>query len=279
MKKMLILYTTILYKFRRKKNMPYIAYVLINTTIGEEESVRRELLKIEGVKEADTTSGAYDNVIVLEGESVDELIDVVIDKIRKIPSVVKTETLVAKKIGVPMGSKEVQGEISKLEGKIPPSSFKNLRESLEGESITKGQFDKIAGAIIEKREKELGSLTDQVGKLTKEVEDVEKLVSEKPEKIPIDRIRGLEERITKIFESAKASISISKEEEDKLKQRLEEIRKKSLEISEERLEKVEAKVGDLAATLKGLSKDITMTLGERDLSRFIRETIKKVVKK
>jgi DNA-binding Lrp family transcriptional regulator len=77
--------------------MPYIAYVLISTTIGEEESVRRELLKVEGVKGADTTSGAYDNVAVLEGESVDELIDVVIDKVRKIPSVVKTETLVAKK--------------------------------------------------------------------------------------------------------------------------------------------------------------------------------------
>jgi DNA-binding Lrp family transcriptional regulator len=98
MKKMLILYTTILYKFRRKKNMPYIAYVLISTTIGEEENVRRELLKVEGVKEADTTSGAYDNVAVLEGDSVDELIDVVTDTIRKIPSVVKTETLVAKKI-------------------------------------------------------------------------------------------------------------------------------------------------------------------------------------
>jgi DNA-binding Lrp family transcriptional regulator len=78
--------------------MPYTAYILINTTIGEEESVRRELLKIEGVKGADTTSGAYDNVIVLEGESVDGLIDVIIDKIRKIPSVVKTETLIAKKV-------------------------------------------------------------------------------------------------------------------------------------------------------------------------------------
>jgi DNA-binding Lrp family transcriptional regulator len=78
--------------------MPYMAYVLISTTVGEEENVRRELLKVEGVKEADTTSGAYDNVAVLEGDSVDELIDVVTDTIRKIPSVVKTETLVAKKI-------------------------------------------------------------------------------------------------------------------------------------------------------------------------------------
>jgi hypothetical protein len=259
--------------------MPYIAYVLISTTIGEEESVRRDLLKIEGVVRADTTSGAYDNVVMLEGESVDELIDAVIDKIRKIPSVVKTETLVAKKIGVPMGPKEIRGEIGKLEGKIPPSSLEDLRKSLEGKIITKGQFDQIAGAIIERREKEIGSLTDQVTRLTEGVEAIGKLVSKKPEKIPIDRIKGLEEKVTKIFESAKANVSISRDEEKELGQRIEEIRKKSLEISEERLEKVEEKVGDLVAALEGLSKDISMTLGERDLSKFIKETVKKVIKK
>jgi hypothetical protein len=69
---------------------------LISTTIGQEESVRKELLKIKEVKRADTTSGAFDNVAMLEGESVDELIDVIMDKIRKIPSIVKTESLVAK---------------------------------------------------------------------------------------------------------------------------------------------------------------------------------------
>ena len=78
--------------------MSYVAYILTSTTVGEEESVRRELLKIEGVLRADTTSGAFDNVAVLEGESVDALIDVVTEKVRKIPSVVKTETLIAKKI-------------------------------------------------------------------------------------------------------------------------------------------------------------------------------------
>jgi len=76
--------------------MTYVAYVLINTTIGEEENVRRALLKIKGAQAASTTSGAYDNVAVLEGESVNELIELVIARIRMIPSVVRTETLVAK---------------------------------------------------------------------------------------------------------------------------------------------------------------------------------------
>jgi DNA-binding Lrp family transcriptional regulator len=80
----------------------YVAYVLINTTLGQEEIVRRELLKIKEVKRADTTSGDFDNVAVLEEESVDHLINVIMEKIRKIPSIVKTETLVAKKIEAPI---------------------------------------------------------------------------------------------------------------------------------------------------------------------------------
>ncbi|HIH96114.1 MAG TPA: hypothetical protein HA348_01245 [Thermoplasmata archaeon] len=259
--------------------MPYTAYVLISTTTGEEENVRKELLKIEGVVRADTTSGAFDNVVILEGESVDELIDVVIDKIRKIPSIMKTKTLVAKKTGFPMGPKEIRKEIDRLEDKIPPSALKNLTKSLEGKSITKKQFDQVAGAIMERREKELGDLTGQVKGLTKEIEDVEKLVREKREKIPMDRIEGLEERLTKIFESAKANVSISRDEENKLRQRLDEIRKKSLGLSEERLEEVERKIGELSAAIRGLSRDISMTFGERDLIEFIRETVKKVVKK
>jgi len=77
--------------------MPYSAYVLLSSTVGEEENVRRELLKIKGVRSAKTTFGAYNNMAVLEGESVDELIDLVINKIRRISSVEKTQTLIAKK--------------------------------------------------------------------------------------------------------------------------------------------------------------------------------------
>jgi DNA-binding Lrp family transcriptional regulator len=83
---------------KEEENMPYVTYVLINTTLGQEESVRKELLKIKEVTRADTTSGAYDNVAILEGESVDYLIDVIMEKIRKIPSIVKTESLIARAV-------------------------------------------------------------------------------------------------------------------------------------------------------------------------------------
>jgi DNA gyrase/topoisomerase IV subunit A len=106
--------------------------VLICTVAGEEENARRELLKIEGVKEVDTTSGAYDNIAVVERESIDELIDVVVDKIRKIPSVIKTETLLGKKKG------EEEIILASANSQVVCFSQKELRPLLRGRYGVKG---------------------------------------------------------------------------------------------------------------------------------------------
>ena len=74
----------------------YTIYVLIGTELGHEENIRKELLRVDSVKKADTVTGAFDNVAELEGESIDELTRVVYEKIRKIPHVIKTETLISR---------------------------------------------------------------------------------------------------------------------------------------------------------------------------------------
>jgi len=74
----------------------YTVYVLINTELGHEEDVKKELLHIEQVKKADTVTGAYDNIIELEGESIDELTRLVYEKVHKIPFIVKTESLISR---------------------------------------------------------------------------------------------------------------------------------------------------------------------------------------
>jgi DNA-binding Lrp family transcriptional regulator len=76
----------------------YTVYVLINTELGYEEDVRKELLGVELIIKANTVTGAFDNVAELEGESVDELTRVVFEKIRKIPHIIKTETLISKAV-------------------------------------------------------------------------------------------------------------------------------------------------------------------------------------
>jgi DNA-binding Lrp family transcriptional regulator len=76
----------------------YTIYVLISTDLGHEEEIRKELLRVDQIKKADTVTGAYDNVAELEGENVDELTRVVFEKIRKIPHVIKTETLISRAV-------------------------------------------------------------------------------------------------------------------------------------------------------------------------------------
>ncbi|HIH97883.1 MAG TPA: hypothetical protein HA346_02610 [Thermoplasmata archaeon] len=131
---------------------------------------------------------------------------------------------------------------------------------------------------MEKGEEEIGQVKDEMTKLAKEVEDVEKMVGQKPEKVPVESIRGLEKSATRIIDTIKTSTSISKNHEKKLKDSLDKIKKKSREISEERLEKVEEQVGELTSIIHGLSKDLSAALGERNLSRFVKETVKKVLK-
>ena len=70
------------------------AYVLLNCNSGSEESVIQELKSIIGVKEVHGIFGAYDIIVEIETETVDELRQIVILKIRKINDVRSTLTLV-----------------------------------------------------------------------------------------------------------------------------------------------------------------------------------------
>lgn len=67
-------------------------YLLINTEIGKEHSVRDSLRKIENVVSADMITGRYDIIAVIEGGSVEEVFTTVLNKIRSINGIVRTET-------------------------------------------------------------------------------------------------------------------------------------------------------------------------------------------
>ena len=67
------------------------AYVLINTSGGKAKKVLNAVKKIKGVKKANGVYGSYDIVATLDGK---KLADLVIDKIRTINGVVKTNTLI-----------------------------------------------------------------------------------------------------------------------------------------------------------------------------------------
>ncbi len=69
------------------------AYVLINCELGSEESVISELKSIDAVIEVHGTFGAYDILAKVASDQVEALRETITWKIRKIPKIRSTLTL------------------------------------------------------------------------------------------------------------------------------------------------------------------------------------------
>ncbi len=69
------------------------AYVLINCDLGFDTEIIGEIKQLEEVKEAHGIFGAYDIIVKLESDNVENLKDVITWKIRKLNRVRSTLTL------------------------------------------------------------------------------------------------------------------------------------------------------------------------------------------
>jgi len=70
------------------------AYVLINCDLGSEESIIKEIKALEGVKEVKGTYGVYDVIAKVESDNMEALKDTITWKIRRMPKVRSTVTLI-----------------------------------------------------------------------------------------------------------------------------------------------------------------------------------------
>lgn len=70
-----------------------IAFVLINTEIGAEEEVVKQIKKLPAVKEAYLVYGVYDIVAKVEAETMDKLKEIVSWNIRRLEKVRSTLTM------------------------------------------------------------------------------------------------------------------------------------------------------------------------------------------
>lgn len=70
------------------------AYVLVVTNPGETKNVVAALNKVVGVTESHEVMGPYDIVIELEVESLSDVPPILSDKIRSIPGIESTTSLV-----------------------------------------------------------------------------------------------------------------------------------------------------------------------------------------
>ncbi|MEZ0289950.1 MAG: Lrp/AsnC ligand binding domain-containing protein [Sulfolobales archaeon] len=73
--------------------MPQKALVLINIEIGSEEEVLARLREIPNVKETYLVYGVYDIVAVIEAQTQDELREIVVKYVRRIPKIRSTTTM------------------------------------------------------------------------------------------------------------------------------------------------------------------------------------------
>ncbi|MEM1569140.1 MAG: Lrp/AsnC ligand binding domain-containing protein [Candidatus Bathyarchaeia archaeon] len=71
-----------------------IAFVLINTEIGLEETTLKRLRKIKNVKEAFIVYGVYDIIAKVEAKDLEELREIVSTHIRRVEGIRSTVTLI-----------------------------------------------------------------------------------------------------------------------------------------------------------------------------------------
>ena len=71
------------------------AFVLIETVVGRNREVVAALKQLEGVKSVDTVTGPYDIIAIIEGESLNDIGDLVTGKIHPIAGISRTVTCLA----------------------------------------------------------------------------------------------------------------------------------------------------------------------------------------
>ena len=70
------------------------AFVLINTELGSEADVLKDLKKVEGVEEANAVYGVYDIIVRVKASTMDRLKEVVSRKIRRLDKIRSTLTMI-----------------------------------------------------------------------------------------------------------------------------------------------------------------------------------------
>jgi len=73
------------------------AFVFINTEIGAEDEVMEALIKLPEVKEAMIVYGPYDVVVKIYADTAENLRKLISEKIRRMPKIKSTTTLVIAK--------------------------------------------------------------------------------------------------------------------------------------------------------------------------------------
>ncbi|MEM1524594.1 MAG: Lrp/AsnC ligand binding domain-containing protein [Nitrososphaerales archaeon] len=70
------------------------AFVLINCELGLEKDILHSLSNLKGVEEVHLVYGVHDIIVKVKSEALEELKDIIINKIRKMNGIRSTSTLI-----------------------------------------------------------------------------------------------------------------------------------------------------------------------------------------
>jgi DNA-binding Lrp family transcriptional regulator len=68
------------------------AYVLIQTEVGKAAAVAGAVAAIDGVRVAETVTGPYDAIVLVEGGTMDDVAKTVVSKVQMIDGITRTLT-------------------------------------------------------------------------------------------------------------------------------------------------------------------------------------------
>jgi len=71
------------------------AFVLIETAVGKNKEVCARLSQLEGMKSVDIVTGPYDIIALVEGESLNDIGDLITGKIHPVAGITRTVTCLA----------------------------------------------------------------------------------------------------------------------------------------------------------------------------------------
>ena len=71
------------------------AFVLIETAVGRSREVVTALGELKGVTSVDTVTGPYDVIAIIDGESLNDIGDLVTGKVHPTPGISRTVTCLA----------------------------------------------------------------------------------------------------------------------------------------------------------------------------------------
>jgi DNA-binding Lrp family transcriptional regulator len=68
------------------------AYILVQTEVGKAAQVAEDIVKIEGVQQAEDVTGPYDVIVRAEARNLDELGKLVVARVQVVDGITRTLT-------------------------------------------------------------------------------------------------------------------------------------------------------------------------------------------